>query len=247
MSALSIHLINLPRSTARRADMQARLAVLGLDYDVFEAVDGRADWDRLTASVDLTAFRRNVGREVLPGEIGAYHSHLGVWQRFLDGPKSVALVLEDDVVFHDDFKAALEVALEHVTAWDFLMLNKIRAKHPVRQARLGAYDLNAYIGPATGLGAYLITRDLAQRLLPGMLPITRPIDHELDRTHIHDFRHFGLEPFPSHVSDGNESTITGTGFAEVKKYPAWRRLPTYGLRFSNLLGKARHMWRRGMF
>jgi glycosyl transferase family 25 len=105
--------------------------------------------------------------------------------------------------------------------------------------------VNAYLGPATGLGAYLITRDLAARLLPAMLPVTRPIDHELDRIHVHDFRHFGLEPFPSHVDDGNDSTITGTGFAEVAK-PAWhRRLPMYGLRVRNLLGKLWHLARRG--
>ena len=246
-ASLGTYLINLPRSVQRRADMQARLAALGLEYEWFQAVDGRVEWERLVPSLDTPAFERNTGRRVMPGEIGAYHSHLGVWQSFLDSGQDVALVLEDDVVFHDDFRAALAVALAEVARWDFLMLNKIRAKHPVRQARIGGYDLNAYIGPATGLGAYLITRELAQRLLPKLLPITRPIDHELDRTFAHDFRHFGLEPFPSHVDDGNISTITGAGFAEVSKFPAWRRLPNYALRWRNLAGKALHMARRGMF
>lgn len=243
---LAVYLINLERSDGRRADMVARLAALGLDYTWFRAIDGRAEWDRLTQTLDAEAFERNTGRQVMKGEIGTYHSHLGAWQAFLDSGKNVALILEDDVVFHDDFLSALSVALNSDDQWDFLKLNKIRAKHPVRQSRLGRYDLNAYIGAATGLGAYLITRDLAARLMPEMLPITRPIDHELDRSFVHDFRHLGLEPFPSHVDDGNESTITGKSFSEVKKFAACQRLPNYALRMRNLFGKILHMAKRGM-
>ena len=99
--------------------------------------------------------------------------------------------------------------------------------------------------PATGLGAYLITRDLAARLLPAMLPVTRRMDHERDRIHVHDFRHFGLEPFPSHVDDGKESTFTVSGFADVRKFCRYRRLPVYGLRCRNSLGRLVHLAARG--
>jgi glycosyl transferase family 25 len=153
--------------------------------------------------------------------------------------------MEDDVVFHPEFRAALDAALSVRGDWDFLKLNRIRAKQPICQGRVGRWRLNAYLGPATGLGAYLITRDLAARLLPAMLPVTRPIDHELDRIAAHDFRHFGLEPFPSHVDDGNQSTITGTGFAEVRKFPWYRRLPMYATRWRNLGAKLGWLVRTG--
>lgn len=243
--ALAAWVINLPRSVARRERTERQLQAMALPFTLFSAVDGRAEWDRLAPDLDGAAFARNVGRPVLPGEIGAYHSHLAVWRAFLDSPADVALVMEDDVVFHPEFRAAIDAALSVRGSWDFLKLNRIRAKQPIPQGRVGDWVLNAYLGPATGLGAYLITRDLAARLLPAMLPVTRPIDHELDRLHVHDFRHLGLEPFPSHVDDGNESTITGTGFAAVAK-PAWyRRLPMYGLRLSNQWGKLWHLARRG--
>jgi len=237
----AVFLINLDRSIKRRADMEARLSALGLDYTWFHAIDGRANWSELAPSVTIPAFERNVGRAVMQGEIGTYHSHLGVWKAFLATDNDIALVLEDDVVFHDDFLAALHAAVAAVDQWDFLKLNKIRAKHPRVQGKIGPYSLNAYFGAATGLGAYLITRDLAARLLPAMLPVTRPIDHELDRTFVHKFRHLGLEPFPSHVDDGNDSTITGRSFAEVKKFPKWKRLPNYVLRLRNLVGKLVYM------
>ena len=186
-----------------------------------------------------------MGRAALPGEVGVYHAHLDVWRDFLAGDADVALVMEDDVVFHPEFRRRWRRRCAARDRWDLLKLNRIRAKQPIRQERVGDWVLNAYLGPATGTGAYLITRDLAARLLPAMLPITRPIDHELDRIHVHDFRHFGLEPWPSHVDDGNESTITGTGFSAVKKAPWYRRLPMYGVRWGNLFGKAAHLARRG--
>lgn len=241
------YLINLPSSVGRRQAMETQLAALGLDYRLHVATNGRAEWDRLVETVDVKAFRRNVGREVLPGEIGCYHSHLAVWQAFLDSGKEVALVMEDDVVFHPEFMAALQMVLSVPDEWDFLKLNNIRAKQPLCQRRLGGWRLNAYLGPATGLGAYLIRRDLAARLLPAMLPITRPIDHELDRVHVHDFRHYGLEPFPSHVDDGNSSTITGQAFSGVRKFPWYRRFPLYGLRLRNMLGKLVYLTAKGRF
>lgn len=242
---LAIWLINLPRSVERRERMDAQLESMGLDYKRFLAVDGREEWNNLVSSIDLEAFRLNVGREVMPGEIGAYFSHMGVWQELVDSHYEVALVLEDDVVFHEDFLGALHMAMVHQDEWDFLKLNKIRAKKPVLQREIGPYALNAYAGPATGLGAYLIHRGLAERLLETMLPIRRPIDHELDLVHVHDFRHFGLEPFPSHVDDGNESTITGSNFGNVRKWSVYRRLPTLWLRFKTRLARVAYLKRKG--
>lgn len=240
LPGLKVVLINLERSVQRRADMQARLAQLGLAHEWLAGVDGVLHQDALRPSVDVPAFCRNTGRDVLPGEIGCYHSHILAWQKLLDSPQEVLLVLEDDVVFHSDFLPAVRLALAHQGQWDLLKLNCIRAKQPVRKGRIGPYVLNAHLGPFTGMGAYLIGRATIERLLPAMLPITRPIDHELDRPHVHRMRHLSLVPFPSEVNDGNQSTITGTGFDKVRKYPWHRRLPLYALRWRNMVGKIRH-------
>ena len=236
--SLGVWLINLDHSTERRAAMEGRLAALGLEYTRFCAIDGYAEWDRLVGDLDLPAFRRNVGRQVLPGEIGGYASHLAVWQALIDSPHEVALVVEDDAVFHDDFLTALDMVLAVRADWDMVKLNRIRAKQPVVRRRLGGYRLNAYIGPFTGMGTYLITRDFAQAHLPAMRPIRRPIDHALDRFDAKGFRHYGMEPFPSHVDDGNQSTITGFGFASVRKFPWYSRLSVFGQRLVNPLRKA---------
>lgn len=240
-TAPAVFLINLPRSVDRRRVMEARLSTLALDYTLVPGVDGRAEWDRLAASLDVATFGRLMGRDPTPGDLGCYHAHLNVWRAFLATGAQVALVLEDDVVFHDRFLEAVSAATEAVAEWDYLQLNMIRAKLPVRRGRVGAWRLNAYVGPATGTGAYLITRALAERLLPRMLPMRLPVDQELDRMYDHQFRHLGLEPFPSHVDDGGESTITGTNFGGLRKWAWYRRLPHYAARMGHLSRKALYL------
>ncbi len=235
---LKAYLINLERVNERREQMAQRLQTIGLEYKWFPAIEGVKRQQELLPSVDVAQFERRVGRPLLWGEIGCYHSHIQVWKNFLHHcHEEVLLVLEDDVVFNDDFIDALNLAMSVQSQWDFLKLNKIRAKQPISQGSVGRYHLNAYLGPATGLGAYLIRRSTIEKLLPNMFPITRPIDHELDRTHVHQFRHLGLEPFPSYVDDGNVSTITGSHFSGIKKPAFYKRLPHYISRLSDSVGK----------
>jgi len=236
---LPIWLINLPRATKRRANMEKRLAEIGIAYDVFPGVDGKAEEERLLKTVDQRAFERNMGRIILIGGIGCYHSHLGVWDEFLKSDHPIALILEDDVVFHDDFVDAVNLALKATDSWDLLKLNRIRAKLPISQGEVGPYRLNAYLGPNTGTAAYLIKRETAEKLRRAMIPVTRATDHEINRFFKHKFRLRGLEPFPSHPDDQDESFITGTGFQELKKFPILQRLPNLWLRFSNYF---RRLW-----
>lgn len=242
---LPVWLINLPRSVARREKMEAQLTAIGLPYALFPGVDGRAEAERLYANTDIAAFEQNMGRKILIGGLGCYHSHLAVWETFLASGKPVALILEDDTVFHDDFLPALRAGMHAKEHWDFLKLNKIRAKLPVSQGRIGPYRLNAYIGPATGTAAYLIKRETAARLLTAMRRVTRATDHEINRFFVHDFRLRGLEPFPSHVDDGGESQITGSGFADVENLRGWSRWPYYRLKAANYLRRLWWLVKRG--
>ena len=243
---IGIWLINLPRDTARRARMEEQLSAMGLAFTVFPAIDGRAEEARLKLKADPSAYAQNMGAPLLPGKLGVFASHLAVWEAFLASPHKVALILEDDVVFHGDFLQALDTALTNADLWDLVRFNKIRAKLPVTQARLGTYRLNAYVGPFTGNAAYLIHREVAARLAPGLWPQTRALDHELNRFFVHNYRQLGLEPWASHPDDVGTSTSTGTGFALVQK-PHWtKRLPHYRLKAANYVRRAVWLWRQGM-
>ena len=242
---LPVWLINLRRADRRREAMIQRLEALGLSFEIFDAVDGRAEAEALAHSVDRAAFERNTGSALLPGKIGVYHSHLRVWQTFAACAEPAALILEDDVVFHDGFLDAVTAALSVIDHWDIVRFNAIRAKIPICQGVVGPYRLNAYLGPFTGNGCYLIRREIAAQLAATLLPMTRPLDHELNRFFVHGHRLRGLEPWPSHVDDEGESQITGTAFANVRKFPLAQRMPYYRLKAGNCLRRAAGLAREG--
>jgi len=233
LSQLQTWLISLPRAQKRRHTMLERLKILQIPFNLFDGIDGASREEELLATVNQNEFIRNMGREILIGGMGSYHSHLGVWKQFLTTQAQFALVIEDDVVFHEDFVDAIRLALASSKHWDLLKLNCIRAKIPICQGRISRYKLNAYLGPNTGTGAYLINRETAGKLVPAMLPITRATDHEINRFFVHNFRLRGLEPFPSHPDDENFSLITGSNFSAVVKLPFFRRLPYYQLKATN--------------
>jgi len=232
---VGVWLINLKRDVGRFEKMDAQLKRIGLTYQLFEAVDGKANAEELVKRVDVKAYERNMGSRLLPGKMGCYASHVRVWELFLASTYQTALILEDDVVFHDDFAESLEQALKTRQHWDTVRFNCIRAKFPVTQGLAGRYHLNAYIGPFTGNATYLLNRDAADRILPGLWPQTRAFDHELNRFFAHNFRQCGLEPFSTHVDDGNVSSITGENFSQVEKFDSLHRLPHYGLKAINYL------------
>jgi glycosyl transferase family 25 len=62
---------------------------------------------------------------------------------------------------------------------------------------------------------------------------------------VHDYRQIGLEPWASHTDDGGNSSITGTGFALVRKFRWYRRLPYYRLKAANYVRRAWWLARRG--
>lgn len=243
---VGIWLINLDRDTDRLAAMTKQLNALNLPFKRFPAIYGKDHRDTLIPHADEAAYQRNMGSNLLPGKLGVFASHTRVWKDFIASDHDVALILEDDVVFHDDFLSSLDLALAQADRWDTLRFNCIRAKLPVSQGRIGDYSLNAYIGPFTGNATYLIHKAVAKRILPNLWPQTRALDHELNRFFKHNFRQFGLEPFSSHVDDGGTSSITGTDFVLVNK-PHWtKRLPHYRLKAANYILRFAYLARKGM-
>ena len=243
---VGIWLINLNQDTDRLAAMTKQLTALNLPFKRFPAVYGKDHRDTLIQHADEAAYQRNMGSNLLPGKLGVFASHTRVWKDFIASDHDVALILEDDVVFHDDFLSSLDLALAQADRWDTLRFNCIRAKLPVSQGKIGDYTLNAYIGPFTGNATYLIHKAVAKRILPNLWPQTRALDHELNRFFKHKFRQFGLEPFSAHVDDGGTSSITGMDFVLVNK-PHWtKRLPHYRLKAANYILRFAYLARKGM-
>jgi len=92
MAPLKVFVISLQTSLDRRSRVTDMLKAIGLEFEFFDAVDGR--------SLDHKSYvAPDAPWELLPGEVGCYLSHLGVWRKVVNERVEVSLVLEDDALF----------------------------------------------------------------------------------------------------------------------------------------------------
>lgn len=246
LQKIGIWVINLPANQDRLKHMASQLDAMGLPWQLFEAVNGKEHYDELIKNANPEAYAKNMGSPILPGKLGVYASHQGVWREFLRSQYEYALIFEDDVIFHDDFLEALSAAYRGRRHWDVVRFNCVRAKIPISQGKIERWNLNAYIGPFTGNAAYMISKDIAAKLLANIGPQTRALDHELNRFFHHQYRLLGMEPWASHTDDGNISTITGVGFSSVKKFKWYKRMPHYRLKAANYFRRFFWLVKNGM-
>ena len=112
-----IFVINLPRDSARRQSMAARLDRLGHPYRFVDAVDGRALDQQ---SYDQRLRRRYFGRELTSGEVGCLLSHKRVCEIICQEKIPFAIVLEDDAVLAEKFSSVIAALLRCSDKWDLV-------------------------------------------------------------------------------------------------------------------------------
>ncbi|KQT61287.1 MULTISPECIES: glycosyltransferase family 25 protein [unclassified Aureimonas] len=232
------YVINLDRSTDRRAAIEADAERAGLRLIRVPAVDGKTVPVAERGLLDAAGFRRLHGKHPMDGEFGCYASHLRALDLFLESDAEAALILEDDVRFKPGFETALD-AIAAVPDFDLVKLAhhrrpRIRTLRQAAGHRLG----RAVFGPTGSSAAYLVTRAGATRLRAALDPMRLPYDVALERAWASGLRI--LHAVPDLVLFNAETsaslTMGGQTYAS-RKLPPWRRLTTLAFRTKDLVGR----------
>ena len=193
------YLINLDRATERLEMMENEFIRIQLPFVRISAVDAK--------NLDKESFqvKNRYDRDLLPGEIGCFLSHVKTLKTFLDSDKEFAVIIEDDAKFVDDFVSAIEKALNSYSdlpakhQWDVLKLINNRRRNIFVQS----VDEKYFIGacgksiPITTLAA-IWTRKGAEKFLRKVNSekpiIQRPIDCELQHPWEYNLLIYNLLP-----------------------------------------------------
>jgi glycosyl transferase family 25 len=177
------YVINLKRSTERRATMIAQLTKSGLDHEIVEAVDGR-DLDFSDPGTDaLVDSSARVGDLLLPNEIACVLSHLRVYERIVADELDQALVFEDDVLLTDNLLALVDAIAEHLVGAEVALLHfdsldvcrmSLEGRESLPTARQLVSPIDVY--QPTSAGAYIITREACERIIKQLLPVCAKAD-----------------------------------------------------------------------
>lgn len=193
------YLINLDRAEERLKLIQNEFDKCAVSYERISAVDAK--------TMDVTTYKvdNKYDRDLVPGEIGCYLSHVKTLEVFLASKNEFAVIIEDDAIMADDFKSVIENSLSMYHQlpkkhqWDVLKLFNGKRKH-IKIAEIDEKHILAACGtsiPITTIAA-IWTRFAAEKFLAKIknpLPtIKRPIDCDLQHAWEFDLRIYNILP-----------------------------------------------------
>lgn len=178
----AIQIVSLPEAIVRRAAIADQFSRLGLDYELFDAIDGRGFAASEDGDVRADLAARILGRPMTGGEIGCALSHARLLRRFVDDRGLDRLVVfEDDVRLAPGFVEVLPVLLTAPLPDDCLVVFPSGFDFfPRRRGALplhGHYSLRENVEATWGTYGMLLTREVATKLLGDCLPIVVPADY----------------------------------------------------------------------
>lgn len=205
---MKVFLINLRRSTMRRQWMEQQLGKIGLDYELFPAINGKQlTAQQLALYSDERALRKS-GRSLASGEIGTALTHLTLYQRIIDEKLGEALILEDDIRIHRSIHDVLAHRHKFPKDWDLVKFRHSRAPvMPFTRTHIcGRFYTTRFRWPVALTSAYMINEAGAQKLLEHGFPVGLPSDGLTGRFRMTGARVYGILPrcvlprgFPSDI------------------------------------------------
>jgi len=177
LQTLPVYVISLKDAVERRSLITQHLNALGIEHEIMDAVSGDALSPEYLQEI-------NPARNMSPGQIGCYLSHIRLYARIIAQQTPVALVLEDDTVVHTSITSLVTDGCRSL-AFDYCFLGSddsgdagyvfydSAAPMPLSN-QLTAYPMSS--GPFC-THAYLITLEGAKKRLACAYPARSAIDH----------------------------------------------------------------------
>lgn len=184
-SSMKIFVLSLPSDTERRARLAQQLRSLNLEFEIFDAVDGRAG---LTAEhydlVDFEYAASRLGRKMGNGEAACAISHSLIYEKIVADRHPWAIILEDDVTVDENLVTLISSGV--YKAYNLLLLNH-RFSYVWRLSKrhlFGPFFTYRLLLPCWMTAGYVISREAAAYLLSHSRPVKFTADWPGDITEI---------------------------------------------------------------
>ncbi|KHN76405.1 Glycosyltransferase 25 family member [Toxocara canis] len=166
-----IYVINLLRRAERRQKMSEVLKLIGVDYELWRATDGKLLQNEEFAAdvVPLPGYEDPYHkRPMKAGEIGCFLSHYRIWRDVVEKSFSRVIVFEDDLRFVLNSTSMLVELIDDLdrTAlqWDLVYLGRKRLEN-VQENWVAGHRHLSTVGYSYWTLGYLLSRSGAEKLL----------------------------------------------------------------------------------
>ena len=230
-----IWVISLTDAHDRRAAIARQFQQAGLDFEFFDAVDGRKGLPaEVEPMVDRVRTLERDGTAMTDGEYACALSHQAAYLRIVKEDLPGAILIEDDAMLTPGFRRFYESRGYEAAPMIQLFYFQARIwRMPGKGVAAGAARLYRLAEPAFMTTAYSVSRNAAQRMRDDSLPIRAPADWPCDVTRIG--MHVTVPRLVMHPDPADEvSTLSdGRGGKDISNYDpnrhfakGWRRLIT---------------------
>ncbi len=173
-----VWVLNLQRSTERRARMTSHLAELGIKFEFVEAVEGRnLSPEECARATDPEKTRRLLGRALTPPEIACSLSHRMLYQKQVDEGWEEVVILEDDAVVDPAFLEVIKLRHTFPPDWELFYFHIGNTRTSFWGSRpLGRWRCVKFGSLAYSTVSYMVRLSGARKLLAHSKPVTLPAD-----------------------------------------------------------------------
>lgn len=180
---MRVVLINLERARERRKQMAAEFARVGIEYEIWPAVDARLLTDEDRVFVDQDG-RRRLGLYPIPdGSLANTLSQRAAMRDLVENGPDMMAVFEDDARFDTALPEVLSALEGQSEPFDVVILQRrnLRKRFIACTALTSGHKLGRVRFADYGSNGYVITRIAAERFLGNNHRMTREIDQTLSR------------------------------------------------------------------
>lgn len=178
-----IFIINLLRDIDKKSHIMAMLKPLNVNYQFFEAVDGKQLTQLEIAKIyDQKKAKKLRKRDLVVGELGCSLSHLGIYKKMIAEGIERAIILEDDAVLEDGFLQVINEIESFPNDWELVLLGYGNPKYDCKIKKTNINNLSGYylyqsIAKISCTHGYIINQNGAKKILNENQKIYNPIDH----------------------------------------------------------------------
>ncbi|CAI4229084.1 unnamed protein product [Auanema sp. JU1783] len=173
-----VYLINLKRRDDRLKRMDKMFSILGVQYSLLEASDGK----NLDKSLNFKILPGYIDpfhkRPIKSGEVGCFLSHYRIWKDVVDRGLKQVLVFEDDLRFTLNGIEHIEEVLEDLEAskleWDLIYVGRKKQANDQQDLWVPEHRHLSTVGYSYWTLGYLLSQSGAKKLLDG-----KPLDNLL--------------------------------------------------------------------
>lgn len=187
MSSCPIYVINLDKSTDRKAYMKSQFERLfgknsTQEIYFFKAINGKENPNHpLFSHYNEKKRILRKGQPLTLNQLGCYASHYSMWEKCLELNKPI-IVLEDDAKFKDNFLKVLDFINSEKNTFEFFWLQPDRLKNKRKViSDFGEFSVQQFSKGFIGATGYYLTPKAAQKYLEQSKEWTLTVDVTMDR------------------------------------------------------------------